>query len=231
MGSSDQNRVSYFPDSVISEISLPERFTFPFYYEPHPLTKIAAAELQQYLETLTDLDHNFGLTTDKEGFVIGKMFGVLVVADKDGKIGYLSAFSGKLAGSNDHPKFVPPVFDMLTENSFFLKEQEVIDAINKQIDAILADENYSRARLDLEQLSAQSVLEISDLKKRLKNNKEIRRQYRVDKKGNLDADSYALFEADLIRQSNHDQWELKVLTDDWKRCGLAWRHLKRVSKL
>ena len=218
MGSSDQNRVSYFPDSVISEISLPERFTFPFYYEPHPLTKIAAAELQQYLETLTDLDHNFGLTTDKEGFVIGKMFGVLVVADKDGKIGYLSAFSGKLAGSNDHPKFVPPVFDMLTENSFFLKEQEVIDAINKQIDAILADENYSRARLDLEQLSAQSVLEISDLKKRLKNNKEIRRQYRVDKKGNLDADSYALFEADLIRQSNHDQWELKVLTDDWKQC-------------
>ncbi len=109
-------------EEAIEGIALPARFTFPFYYEPHPLTKIAAAALQDYLATQTHLDHNFGLDTDAEGMAIGKMFGVLVVQDTAGKLGYLSAFSGKLAGSNDHPEFVPPVFDMLVENSFFFRE-------------------------------------------------------------------------------------------------------------
>ena len=90
MGNDDQNRISYFPDSIINEIALPDRFTFPFYYEPHPLAKIAAAELECYLETQTDLNHNFGLTTGKEEAAIGKMFGVLVVLDTAGKPGYLS---------------------------------------------------------------------------------------------------------------------------------------------
>jgi len=218
LGSSDQNRISYFPDSVINETGLPERFTFPFYYDPHPLTKVAAAELQHYLETLTDLDHNFGLESDTKKGAIGKMFGVLVVRDTDGRIGYLSAFSGKLADSNDHPKFVPPVFDMLTENSFFLKEQEVIDAINTQIDEILTGESYNTVKRDLDSLSAQSLLEIAELKKQLKINKESRRELREEKKQSLDQHSYALFEADLVRQSNHDQWILKMLVEDWKQC-------------
>ena len=218
MASSDQTRISWFPDNVINEVGLPEQFTFPFYYEPHPLTKIAAAELQHYLETQTDLDHNFGLTTDKEGYVIGKMFGVLVVRDRDGKIGYLSGCSGKLAGTNDHPKFVPPVFDMLTENSFFLKEQEIIDAINRQIEAIQVDQNYNSLKRDMERLSAESLQEISDLKKQLKINKELRGKRREEQKNNLHQASYALVEADLVRQSNHDQWVLKMLADDWKQC-------------
>ncbi len=226
MGNNEQTRISYFQDSLINETGLPERFTFPFYYEPHPLTKIAAAELQQYLETLTDLDHNFGLTNDKDGFVIGKMFGVLLVRDRCGKTGYLSAFSGKLAGSNDHPKFVPPVFDMLVENSFFLKEQEIIDAINRQIEKISADEDYNFAKRDLEQLSAQSVQEISNFKKQLKSNKEARGQLREEQKSRLDEHDYALLEADLVKQSNHDQWELKMLTDDWKQCLEAARTMQ-----
>ena len=218
MGCSDQTRISYFRDSVINETGLPERFTFPFYYEPHPLTKIAAAELQHYLETLTGLDHNFGLVSGTEKGAIGKMFGVLVVADTKGKIGYLSAFSGKLADSNDHPKFVPPVFDMLTENSFFLKEQEVIDGVNKQIEDILSDKRYNDLKRVFEELSAQSVQEIADLKKQLKRNKEARRELREENKNRLNEQEYALFEAELVKQSNHDQWELRVLTDDWKQC-------------
>ena len=34
----------------ISSISLPEKFTFPFYYEPHELSILAAKDLQNYLE-------------------------------------------------------------------------------------------------------------------------------------------------------------------------------------
>ena len=106
----------------ISGISLPDKFTFPFYYEPHPLSIIAAKALQNYLETQNDFQHNFGLNKNQEGLVIGKMFGVLVVQNQKNELGFLWAFSGKLAESNQHPLFVPTVFDMLEENSYFKKE-------------------------------------------------------------------------------------------------------------
>jgi len=212
----NQSRISYFLDTSINQIALPERFTFPFYYEPHPLTRIAAAELQYYLETQTDLDHNFGLSPDKEGNIIGKMFGVLVVQDKAGKLGYLSAFSGKLAGTNDYQKFVPPVFDMLVEDSFFLKEQEVINNINNRITAISTDENYERLKLDIEQLSAQASTEISAFKKQLKDNKEDRRKLRDEWTDTLNPQDYALAEADLVKQSLRDKHELKELTNRWE---------------
>ncbi len=216
MGIDNQHKLSYFSDSTVNNIALPEKFTFPFYYEPHPLTKIAAAELQDYLETQTDIDHNFGLSDDRDDIVIGKMFGVLVVADDEGKIGYLSAFSGKLAGTNDHPKFVPPIFDMLTEKSFFLKEQEVISAVNTQLESILCDENYNRLKENIEQLSLQSAEEIAAFKKLLKQNKDSRALLRTEKKSKLDANEYKQFEADLIKQSLHDKYLLRVLTEKWE---------------
>lgn len=86
-------QITYFNENQIKGISLPEKFTFPFFYEPHELTKIAASELQHYLENHFDKEHNFGLDATQNGLVIGKMFGVLVVQDKEGKLGYLSAFS------------------------------------------------------------------------------------------------------------------------------------------
>ena len=147
--STNTNKITYFQEQAISGIAIPGRFTFPFFYEPHPLTRIAAAELQRYLETEAELDHNFGIETDKEGLVIGKMFGVLVVQDADGRLGHLWAFSGKLAGMNDHPRFVPPVFDMLIEDSFFLKEQYILNDINQQVKDIEADADYAKLKHDL----------------------------------------------------------------------------------
>ncbi len=217
MGDNNQTSIYWFPDSIINEIAPPDKFTFPFYYEPHPLTRIAAAELQHYLETRPDLDHNFGLNADSTAGAIGKMFGVLVVQGRDGRIGYLSAFSGKLAGSNDHPKFVPPVFDMLVENSFFLKGIELIDAVNSQLYRIGADENYIRLRSDTEHILIQSLQEISALKQELKAAKEARKCAREEQKPRLNENEYALFEADMVKQSLHDGRRLKGVTEKWKR--------------
>lgn len=111
---------------------LPEAFTFPFYYEPHPLCVLAAKELQQHLIEQTQWQHNFGLGEDKT-LVIGKMFGVMLVQNEHGELGYLAAFSGKLANSNHLAGFVPPVFDMLHQDDFFLAENRVINGINQQI--------------------------------------------------------------------------------------------------
>jgi tRNA pseudouridine32 synthase/23S rRNA pseudouridine746 synthase len=210
------NRITYFSDSSINGITLPERFTFPFLYEPHPLTIIATDELQQYLESLTGLDHNFGLKEDQEGLVIGKMFGVLVIEDTEGRLGYLSGFSGKLADSNNHPKFVPPVFDMLVENSFFLKEQLILNDINDKVKAIEIDENYLKAKQDLEDFSAQSINEITAFKKHLKNNKNNRKKLRDRRKGVVSEEEYARFEAYLIRHSHYDNHQFDLLREKWK---------------
>ncbi|HEY1202552.1 MAG TPA: pseudouridine synthase, partial [Niastella sp.] len=140
-----------------------------------------------------------------------------VVQDAEGKLGYLSAFSGKLADSNNHPKFVPPVFDMLVENSFFLKEQEIISSINAQIQEICSDENYQSLDQDIKQLSAASLSEITTLKNHLKKNKEKRRQLREQLVNSLDQQDYAIAEADLVKQSLYDKRQLKALTEKWEQ--------------
>jgi len=120
-----------FKESIDS-YELPKRFTFPFYYEPHPLCLLASKELQNHLENQKDWKHNFGLNKDEESSN-GKMFGVLLVQNKAGEIGYLAAFSGKLAGANHHSKFVPPIFDMLTEEGFFNQGQIELSSIHEQV--------------------------------------------------------------------------------------------------
>ncbi|WP_127130559.1 RluA family pseudouridine synthase [Pseudoflavitalea rhizosphaerae] len=216
MSNDTLQKISWFRDNQIAGTTIPERFTFPFYYDPHPLAKIAVAELQHYLETQTDLDHNFGLSPEKEGLVIGKMFGILVVQDAAGKLGYLSAFSGKLANSNEHPKFVPPVFDMLVENSFFLKEIEIISAVNDRITTICSNEDYQTSKEEFEKLSYQSEQEISSFKAQLKENKARRDQNRINNRSSLNKQDFDLAEAALIGESLFDKRQLRDLTNKWK---------------
>ena len=90
------------------------------------------------------IGNNFGLDPIK-GLVGGKMFGVSIVKVKR-NTWLLSAFSGKVAESNHHDFFVPPVFDMLKKNSFFKKEEAVINEINNQIEAIENSEAYLKAK-------------------------------------------------------------------------------------
>ena len=116
----------------IKSIEKPLKFTYPFYYEPNELSKIASLELQEYLNENQNWTHNFGLTKDEEN-PTGKMFGVLVVENESNEIGYLAAFSGKIAGVNLLDNFVPPVYDMLDNEGFFMKGQEEITKINKRV--------------------------------------------------------------------------------------------------
>ena len=104
-----------------NNLPLPQLFTYPFHYTPHPLCVKAAEEVQQYLQTRTDWH---------EELQQGKMFGVLVVKTPTGEVGYLAAFSGNLAGSNHHNYFVPPVYDLLNPDGYFKEEEARISAIN-----------------------------------------------------------------------------------------------------
>ncbi len=199
----------------LSGIATPERFTFPFCYTPHPLSIIASEELQHYINHQQDWSHNFGLGDNIGQQVIGKMFGVLVVRDENDMLGYLCAFSGKLAGKNDHPHFVPPVFDMLTKDSFFLQEETVINELNSRINDLEQNTIGSHLRDSLQQLNTQAVQEVTALKNKLKNQKVDRKQQR-DKAANiLTPAEYHHFEADLIKQSLRDKHLLSVLQTKW----------------
>lgn len=118
---------------------------------PHPLCLLAAQEIQEHLKTQTEWIHNFGLDERQEGKIIGKMFGILVVKNKNNEIGYLAAFSGKLAGGNHHAKFVPPVFDGLSDESFVNEGMIALGKIIEEIN-LLEAENKSENSKQIEAL-------------------------------------------------------------------------------
>jgi tRNA pseudouridine32 synthase/23S rRNA pseudouridine746 synthase len=125
---------------TIDKYTLPAKFMLMQGDEPHPLCLIAAEELQDHLQNQNEWQHNFGLD-ETNGAIIGKMFGILIVQNKENEIGYLAAFSGKLAGSNSHSKFVPPIVDLLTENGFLNKGMEELNVINLEIKALNSEDN------------------------------------------------------------------------------------------
>lgn len=104
--------------------SPPPRMNNPMGYVPHPLCIAAAEEVQRHIlaceEWLKDANQ-------------GKMFGVLVVEDERGRLGYLAAYSGLLANRNDWAYFVPAVFDFQQPDGHFKHEEAAISDINKQV--------------------------------------------------------------------------------------------------
>lgn len=110
------------------QIPSPQCFTYPFFYEPHPLCLAAVAEIKDECRRLLEGENG------------GKMFGVLVV-EKTTDNGlrtteryFLAAFSGIIQGTYLHDGFVPPIYNLQHPGSYFQEEQAVISAINKRIE-------------------------------------------------------------------------------------------------
>ena len=201
--------------SDIKEVTKPAVFTFPFCYDPDELSKIAVKELQHYLEAQQDFTHNFGLT--KTGTApIGKMFGVLVVEGKHGQLGYLAACSGKLGGTNQHRYFVPPVFDMLTKDSFFLQEEEQINTLNRQIDELEASPDLAQLLQQHAEAQQNADAALSAYRIHMKAEKTKRKKTRTNNKPLLSEADYQLLETDLIKQSYRDQHEYALLKGKWQ---------------
>ncbi|UKJ08100.1 RluA family pseudouridine synthase [Solitalea lacus] len=214
---------TFFQESVVT-YPLPLRFTFPFYYEPHPLCLIAASELQKHLEDQKEWDHNFGIDGTKDGMVIGKMFGVLIVENQNGEIGYLSAFSGKLAGENHHSRFVPPVFDMLTEDGFFRKEEEVLNHYNRQIELL---ENAPELAQLYELLATETnsaSLQLTELKQQMKEAKQARDLKRKIHEAELSENELTNALEELRKESINESFYLKHFNKQIKNQLAAIQH-------
>lgn len=189
----------------VHSLPLPEKFTYPFHYTPHPLCVRAAEEVQHYLlqkeEWKNDLDQ-------------GKMFGVLIVQTCTGEVGYLAAFSGILAGKNQQDYFVPPIYDLQQSQGFFGKEEEQISAINNHINCLESNENYQAARQNLIDTNALAIKEINTTKEQFQ---EARLQREEKRHNNLSESEKAV----LIRESQFQKAELKRLKRQWNERIIA----------
>lgn len=200
----------HFFKKPVSHLALPEKFTYPFHYTPHPLCVLAAEEMKAYIASRKEW---------QEELASGKMFGVLIVQTDNGitnneenQIGYLAAFSGNLAGKNLHPYFVPPVYDLLQPEGFFKIEEEQISAINIRIRELENSGSYlnSKEKWKIETEQAKAVLNQAKAElKMAKEAREIRRQSSPE----LSEEE----QASLIRESQYQKAEYKRLEKEWKK--------------
>lgn len=176
-----------------TDFSLPERLNCPFCYEPHPVARQAAERLQALLPEPGE----------------GKMFGVLVAEDGEGRLGWLAAYSGQVEGLVE-AEFVPPVFDYLQPDGYFRTHEADITALNHRIAALEASPRRTEAQAALrsesdafDALLAQRRSEMAEAKRR----RDGRRAA-----GALTTEE----EAELIRESQFQKAELHRMKKAWQ---------------
>ena len=170
-----------------TDIQPPHQFTFPFCYEPHPLCRLAAAEVEHHIV-------ESGVWQGETS--CGKMFGVLVVREErrvkseesdgfDGALGFIAAYSGLLAGRNDWAYFVPPVFDAQQPDGHFKVTERSISDINREIDCIRHSDEYKRVKAEEAALRQKAADRIAAMKQRIASAKAERDRRRSDAQAGL----------------------------------------------
>ena len=197
----------FIPFQVGLSIPLPDKFTFPFYYSPHPIALEAVGLLKERLKT-ESFQHDFGIGhTQREG-AIGKMFGVLVVENQAGQLGYVAAFSGKLGNSNHHDGFVPPVYDLLDPSGFFRKEEIEVNELTVELHRLEQNEAFLQLKNKVELYRNTFSLWIEEEKAQLKKHKKSRQEQR-DAANQQDISAYNALIEDLKQESILQQIQFK----------------------
>ncbi len=204
--------------SSIDHIDLPERFTFPFYYTPHKLAVLACEELQVHIEKESlQWTHNFGLDPSQDGLIIGKMFGVLVVKDANGKLGYLAAFSGKLNNSNFIEGFVPPIYDTLDTSGFYKIGEQELNELNKKIEILESNPVIHDLRDQQDRMEKRAEAAIKEIRAFNKSEKTRRKSLREEKNNCLTEEEYLLFDETLKKESIRQSYRLKDAIRFWEK--------------
>ncbi|TLS76502.1 RluA family pseudouridine synthase [Mariprofundus erugo] len=201
--------LTLFPETP-AHGDIPAVMPSPFLNHPHPLAERAARMLQQRLSSAGD-DMNRLLSTGT-----GKMFGVLVVRDQAGHIGYLSAFSGMARGSWHVPGFVPPVFDERLHQSFLPAGRAMLTKLTEQISQLESLPLRAQLGHQISQLQQQRQDAISALKQRHRSNKEQRKMQRMQLQG-VACDEREPRMAALALASQHDKREATDTALAWEQ--------------
>ncbi|MFC1748831.1 pseudouridine synthase [Pseudomonadota bacterium] len=196
-------RISYFK-SVLDKNELPTLFPSPFAHTPHRLAVKAAEQLKGML--------NPGKPNQK---ISGKMFGVLVIKDREGEIGFLSAFAGSMDGEWHLPGFVPPIFDVSARKAIIEAGEREYDLYASKIAQLICDSQYEALTKKLDDLNKQRDEAIATLKAKHKTHKLKRKQTRAALEQNQTSkDSEAQLIA-LSFESQRDKLELRDVRSEW----------------
>ena len=194
----------YFQTDV-SSISLPERFTFPFYYDPHPLALVAAKELQDYLSVQTDFTHDFGI----DGVGVGKMFGVLIVRNAENELGYIQAFSGMMSSQTVVNGFAPPLYDILDPEGYFQKKTRVLALLTEAIQSLQIDPSRQSMKTQYELIETNYYQKFKEQKAKHKSDKRARKLIREEKQNNIPEEEYKFLLTHHKQESLNAQFLLK----------------------
>ena len=199
--------------SDIRKIASPEQFTYPFFYQPHPLTEAAAKELQSFLLKGT-LVHNFGMGAHESLIEQGKMFGVLVVNDSSGNLGWLAAYSGKLS---EEPQgyFVPPVADIHAAQSFYKKGEAELNDMSAAIAALEQDSKRKAQKKALQDRLDEINEHLRKGRATLKEAKKARQKYREAVRPTVSEEDFEGICERLASESIQGQLAFKHSSKEW----------------
>jgi len=192
--------------SDISHYTLPEKFTYPFCYQADPLAQAASEELQKKLTSFHPID------AEKQG----RMYGVLVVKNEQGELGYLAALSGganESIGNNGIAiNFVPPIHQAYSNSEFEQKKQVEINGINQSIDQLTANPDIERLTMLLTAAVAESEQDIQAQQQKMRDNKKIRKDKRAWlTTANLAEEEHRSISIELSRASVTDKKALQTI--------------------
>ncbi|WMN12139.1 RluA family pseudouridine synthase [Marivirga salinae] len=199
---------SYFINfkSDISNYELPNKFTFPFSYEPHPLTELAANELQEILRTVKIKNE-----------ISGKMYGILVVQNKAGQLGYLVSFSGQEYAGKAPVNFVPPIYNRMEMEGFYKKGEEELVKINRKIKMLEEDQNFNSLMQELKKQTKISNLELKSEQEKKQAAKAIRKEKREEGMVNLSPSAFDKLDEQLRKESIAKDLVYKKFYKEWKK--------------
>jgi len=201
--------------SDVSRINVPERFTFPYYYTPHKLAELAMSELQIALENQSVDDS-----------ALGNMYGVLVVSNTQGELGYLCAHAGQSTltqkqSENLQQTFVPSAFDL---DGFTLASRDLvkqIDDVSESLHSLKTKQLASNLNNELHRFELESNARLAKAQESMAESKTRRKQIRLQAEQDGDAQEIAQVIAALGNESSREKRELKSLKQQIKQSKAA----------
>jgi len=198
-----------------AKLSLPTRFTFPYYYTPHPMCELAMLQLQQ---SLIDC----GVNENSQG----NLYAVLLIQNPTTQeLGYLSAFSGlqldsSLTSQLNNINFVPPAFDseqfQVQNMQSLVKQVTLVDDITNLEQTHNLDELTSILN-ELKNDAAKAVETFQLAMTANKAERTVLREKANQEKALGNLDSAADLLKQLGNQSSQEKRDLKALRIEWKQ--------------
>lgn len=209
----------------VEGIELPSWFTFPFYYDPHPLALVAVAELQEFLEkSAPSYGWEFGLGDQENPLSRGRMFGVLVVQKKDKTLGYLAAFSGNTSIPDKGFPFVPSINDFWDADGFYQQGVREYDLMSAELEALENGADFLQLKSYFKEQSEKAELELSNLLTAQKTAKKARDLKRKEAESKLSPKDFEVLNASLNKESIDLSYHFKRTKKDWNE------RLEKISK-